>query len=366
MNCKICNKEYGIHGLGNHLRCCYKNTKGTKEGFEEFYWSHFFSDKEIEDICKQYIEEEKCVWDIANFYNKDAHFIKRLLMFKKVSLRTESESKKTKVYKEKYTTTIRAKYGVDNISQADSIKKKKEETFFKNYGYKNNFCNESIRQKAHDNIDHQECYKSLQCTLREKYGVNHIIEIPHIYDNVDQEKRQEARRKTCLERYGVEYNSQNELIKNKIQETRNKTINSLDYFKNPVKYWKGKFFSSKLEVEVQEILNKKRVTYLNNIWISGVNVDLYIPSKNLIIEINGDYWHANPLKYKKEDIIYTTENKRNITAEEIWKKDKKQEEKLLKSGYNLLVVWEKDIKENKKDLEKYITNLITNYEDQNN
>lgn len=95
-------------------------------------------------------------------------------------------------------------------------------------------------------------------------------------------------------------------------------------------------------------------------------MDLYIPSKNLIIEINGDYWHANPLKYKKEDIIYTTENKRNITAEEIWKKDKKQEEKLLKSGYNLLVVWEKDIKENKKDLEKYITNLITNYEDQNN
>lgn len=61
---------------------------------------------------------------------------------------------------------------------------------------------------------------------------------------------------------------------------------------------------------------------------------------NNIIEFFGDYWHANPILYNKEEII------RSIEVNEIWKKDESRIDWLKKSGYNVLIIWEKDWKEN--------------------
>jgi len=50
--------------------------------------------------------------------------------------------------REKTKETLLAKYGVTNISQNASIKLKKEQSFLSHFGYKNNFCNDSILSKA--------------------------------------------------------------------------------------------------------------------------------------------------------------------------------------------------------------------------
>lgn len=63
--------------------------------------------------------------------------------------------------------------------------------------------------------------------------------------------------------------------------------------------------------------------------------------KNIVVEYNGDYWHANPYRYKESDIVH-----HSISAKDIWKKDKEKEELYNKLGYKVIYIWEKDYKEN--------------------
>jgi len=84
--------------------------------------------------------------------------------------------------------TIKKRYGVDNISQNEEIKKRKIETIEKNYGVKSSFLLNS--------------YKS---TIKNKYGVENISQ------NKDIKQKKEN---TCFENYGVKsYQQSNEARK---------------------------------------------------------------------------------------------------------------------------------------------------------
>lgn len=65
----------------------------------------------------------------------------------------------------------------------------------------------------------------------------------------------------------------------------------------------------------------------------------------ILIEFLGDYWHANPKKYKENDIIH-----HGITAKKIWEKDEKRFKKLSDKGYRIIKIWESDYKKNKQDI----------------
>jgi len=67
----------------------------------------------------------------------------------------------------KTNNTIKTKYNVDNISKLDIIKKKKEETTFKNYGVKHTF-------QSNINI------KKRKKTLLKKYNVEHNSQIESV------------------------------------------------------------------------------------------------------------------------------------------------------------------------------------------
>ncbi len=71
-----------------------------------------------------------------------------------------------------------------------------------------------------------------------------------------------------------------------------------------------------------------------------VLVDLYDETTNKVIEFYGDFWHANPLIYKENDIV-----RNGLTAKEIWNHDMERIN-LLKEKFNLNVriVWEYDSK----------------------
>ena len=70
-------------------------------------------------------------------------------------------------------------------------------------------------------------------------------------------------------------------------------------------------------------------------------VDFYIKPLNLIIEFFGDYWHANPKEYKKDDVIHVNK------ASQIWKEDK-QRIKNLEKHYKVFIIWESDYNKNSK------------------
>lgn len=61
----------------------------------------------------------------------------------------------------------------------------------------------------------------------------------------------------------------------------------------------------------------------------------------IIIEFFGNFWHANPDIYSKDDVIFD-----GITAKDIWLRDKERIDFLKKSGYDVYVVLEKDYRDN--------------------
>lgn len=88
------------------------------------------------------------------------------------------------------------------------------------------------------------------------------------------------------------------------------------------------------------------------------NVMIDYSLHNKIIEFNGDYWHANPKKYKSTDVIMTR-RLGPITADFIWAEDKKRTNELESLGYKVLIIWEYDYKENtEREIQKCI-NFLT-------
>jgi len=153
--------------------------------------------------------------------------------------------------------------------------------------------------------------------------------------------------------------------------------------KNLIKKWESgdlektrKFMSEKLKETrrlgklTSVIVSKKEKEILKEIKKMGFDVvgsykvdtkicDIYIPSLNLIIEYNGDYWHCNPKKYNSNYF----NKKKNKYAWEMWEYDKNKLELIKNNGYNLEVIWESDFKNNNKIInyiiEKYVTNQFT-------
>lgn len=75
---------------------------------------------------------------------------------------------------------------------------------------------------------------------------------------------------------------------------------------------------------------------------------------NKMIEINGDYWHCNPLMYK-EDFFNKS---RQLYAKEIWDYDAKKAECAKKHGYKLLIVWETEYNQNPENTIKKCLNFL--------
>ena len=83
-----------------------------------------------------------------------------------------------------------------------------------------------------------------------------------------------------------------------------------------------KKFNTKPELKMKELLNALNIEYKFQIGLGGYMMDFYIPSKNLNIEVDGNYWHNYPDGTKKDRI-------RDI--------------KLRERGYNVIRFWESDI-----------------------
>jgi G:T-mismatch repair DNA endonuclease (very short patch repair protein) len=69
---------------------------------------------------------------------------------------------------------------------------------------------------------------------------------------------------------------------------------------------------------------------------------------NKVIEYNGSKWHANPLRYKEQD----TPNpyREGKTSKEIWEKDAARIRSLENLGYQVLIIWDTEYKNNTEEV----------------
>lgn len=67
-------------------------------------------------------------------------------------------------------------------------------------------------------------------------------------------------------------------------------------------------------------------------------VDGFDPNNNTIYEFNGDYWHGNPIIYKK----YDRNKNNNQKFGELYDKTIKKSIELKEMGYNIISIWENE------------------------
>ena len=147
------------------------------------------------------------------------------------------------------------------------------------------------------------------------------------------------RDKTYLKKYGMkcgEYFS----IKGK-EYAENIGVSNI--FQTPDNILKSKNRISKPQKLLYNQIKKDNDDAILECFLDDIkrNVDIFVPSQNKVIELYGDYWHANPKKYDGDyfnDLI-------KLTAQEIWERDRKREREIIEAGYKLKIIWECDIME---------------------
>jgi len=204
-------------------------------------------------------------------------------------------------------------------------------------------------------------------------------------------------KKTCLDKYGVDNVSKLKIIKDKKKEKHANLIKFKDKFENlhnmflnneinipnnfmdaSVKkeikrihdeyyhYWLGLTDEQKdymldkgtiLETRITTCLDKLNISYTKRFVMGKKFFDIRINNTMILIDVNSDFWHANPLVYKERDKLKFPFKR--VIALSIWNKDKSKKEIAESWGYKVVYIWESDIKDlSDKDLMEYLIEKI--------
>ena len=233
----------------------------------------------------------------------------------------------SQIIKNKKKETLMEHFGVDHNFKSPEIKEKKKATFMEHYGVENPFANKEIQEKIKEihiekrgvdnvmkdpkvkekgkktNMDKRGVEYSLQDpivkekgvkTNMDKRGVDNAMKDPEVKDKI---------KETNLLRYGTEYAMQNPDIQAKSQKNAYKfkpyTLPSGAQIKlQGYEPWAlDKLL--KIYTEDQIITDRSKVPYIDYTFNNKQKryfPDIYIPHKNLIIEIKSTWTH----KCKKE------------------------------------------------------------------
>lgn len=100
-----------------------------------------------------------------------------------------------------------------------------------------------------------------------------------------------------------------------------------------------------IEVKLRKALFARGLRYRKNVTGMIGKPDIVLPKYKTVIFINGCFWHRHKnCKYasmpKTRTVYWKEKFKRNI------QRDKSQTEELIKAGWNVLIVWECELKHN--------------------
>jgi very-short-patch-repair endonuclease len=128
------------------------------------------------------------------------------------------------------------------------------------------------------------------------------------------------------------------------KETREKMSNSAikRILKDPKTY-----HTSKLEEKFKKVLEKLGIKYQHFFFASKINkiFDFYIPEHNILIEVDGNFYHCNPKFYNSPVCKTQTINIENDKLKNQWAQE---------NGYELLRFWEDDINNNIKQVKNIL------------
>jgi G:T-mismatch repair DNA endonuclease (very short patch repair protein) len=103
-----------------------------------------------------------------------------------------------------------------------------------------------------------------------------------------------------------------------------------------LKFWssnKTMGFNTLPERKVKSILESKHIEFISPFVLKNKLYDIFIPKYNIIIEVDGCYWHNKGVSIKKM----------NFQQLRRYKNDKYKDNLAKNNGYNLVRIWEDEI-----------------------
>lgn len=320
----------------SHIRSCNKTMLYKDARYKQLI--HDFKDLDLteQNILNLYLVEENSMLDIKNNYGLAYRQIYFLFEYYGIEKRDKNSVKRIKM--EKYRNTCISKYGKENSTTEETLDKIKKSCLDK-FGVDNifkdtKFIKNSISRK------------------REKYGK---AGLGWLYESEDS-KRQRV--KTLHDNLRIWWREMDG------SEKENRILMLKD---NRFKWWSGlseddkyEFISnlkdnyeSSIEGKVKKILDLNNIKYKSQYWIDRKSYDLLVGDK--ILEINGDFWHCNPNKYKSSYIHPYLK----LTADEIWSLDLVKKEIAEDHGFKVFYIWEDFIKKNDDyEILQYIQHIL--------
>lgn len=306
--CPFCGRDLK-RGSSHIYKCGNNNYKNNKIKTKYLYISYNFPDiSDFKNLENEYVTNNLSLPDIKNKYGIDSKSVTFLLDNFNIKRRNISESAKS-ISVPKQKEAMMRNYGVEWSSQLESVKEIKRNNNLEKFGVDNIWKSDWFK-KNRDNF------------FIEKHGMN-VSDYNKLYWlNLTEEKQREH-------------------MMNSVQKSS---------------------ISSSIELRIKSILDLMNIEYTSQKKIKNGKDSLYffdICVGDILIEINGDFWHANPQKYKKQDILKFP--MKEIVAESLWIKDKNKYREGKKNGYNIVYLWESFIRSSSNDtLIEVLRDIIQN------
>ncbi|MFA5585502.1 MAG: hypothetical protein WDA02_03035 [Saccharofermentanales bacterium] len=276
----------------------------------------------------------------------------------KNTTKNSGQHMKQEKYKRLFSEKIKGCKNPNHKSKTTEKERKERSPFSKDF-YKNKYKN--ITDKDIDYIRKnfiKDFIKDRVTTTQIDYYLNKG------YDEKTSKKMLSERQKTfsldlCIKKYG---NDKGKEIWNNRQIKWQKSLLQNGNLKCGYSKISQKLF--------YDILNKYNINDKSYIYFATKNQEYYLSGgkelfyqydfvdlKNKkIIEYNGDQYHANPKIYESNDNPHPF--RKNITAQEIWDKDNNKIQLAHDNGFEVLIVWDSEYKENKEIILKKCLNFL--------
>lgn len=100
--------------------------------------------------------------------------------------------------------------------------------------------------------------------------------------------------------------------------------------------------SSEIEKAFGKHLDFLGIEYETSFYIGVNQFDYRLCGTNILIEINGDFWHGNPSLYVSGDVIRFPV--KSVLVDKLWEKDEKKRQKAIGKGFVVITFWERFLK----------------------
>lgn len=220
------------------------------------------------------------------------------------------------------------------------------------------FCSHTCAGLHNGGFTQEETQAKIKEVVIEKYGVDNVSKLDSVKEKISEQNTGNGGWKHTSETLKRMSNASKLMWKNPRYKSNMRIMLSALRKRN----WQDPVYRktilqgnlsgkhSKLHQKIAEYFGLKKLGFESERVVFRYRVDEVNFDKKIVVEINGDYIHANPNKFKSDDLIIV--RKSQYLAQDKWNYNQKRKEALEALGFIVFVVWQSDDLDKKK-LELY-------------